>query len=232
MAEAIQMRGALTRLGFSNDAASDIVDNQGIDSIEELRLLTDSEVEILCKVVRRPGGAAANGAGQNLGTSVSLRAENNLKLAAYWLQYREKTSQATLSNQITLENVRGIRGLHDWQTNHSEPTAPDNIINAKDWTKTLEALREYLRGCLGVTGIPLAYVIRENVAVSDDPANGWPSLQDKMIGRAPILDPNMALGDAVTYVATVRTDNRRVRELISALTRSQYFDLRQRTECS
>ena len=43
-------------LGFSSQAATDIMGDQGIDSLEELRVLDDKEVESLCKVVRKPGG--------------------------------------------------------------------------------------------------------------------------------------------------------------------------------
>ena len=46
------MRAALCRLGFSAQAASDIIGDQGIDALEELRVLDDKEVESLCKAVR------------------------------------------------------------------------------------------------------------------------------------------------------------------------------------
>ena len=88
MADPVAIRGALERIGFSQQARTYIVNNQGIDEIEELRILTDEEVENLCKNVRRPGGTIPNpqaGQGQpnhipNPGIPVSLKAENNLKL--------------------------------------------------------------------------------------------------------------------------------------------------------
>ena len=55
--------------------------------MEEIRFLKDSEIDSLCKVVRRPGGTiSGEGVGQvvaNPGIHVSLRADNSLKLAAY-----------------------------------------------------------------------------------------------------------------------------------------------------
>ena len=55
MADPAAIRGALERIGFSQQARTYIVNNQGIDEIEELRILTNEEVESLCKNVRRPG---------------------------------------------------------------------------------------------------------------------------------------------------------------------------------
>jgi hypothetical protein len=136
-----------------------------------------------------------------------------MKLAAYWLKYRQKTSRDTTPPDITVANVRDIRGLRDWELNHTDMEAPEGIINAKDWPKTVEGLNEFLRGNLGVTGIPLAYVIRDEMGVTNDPADGWPTKQDEMIGRAPIENA------AGVRVATFVTDNQRVWELLAAITR-------------
>ncbi len=85
MADVVAMRAMFVRLGFSNQAAAAIADEQGIDSVPELAVLTDTDIEILCKVVRRPGGTVPNpnagNAGQppmlpNPGINVSLHAEN------------------------------------------------------------------------------------------------------------------------------------------------------------
>ena len=77
-----------------------------MNSLAEFTVLTDDEVENLCKVVRRPSGmqnpnaamppgadaaAAAAAATQpaqipNPGLAVMLHAENNLKLACYFLR--------------------------------------------------------------------------------------------------------------------------------------------------
>ena len=70
----VAIRAALVRLGFSASASTSITDQQDIDSIEELRILTDMDTESLCKVLRRPGGliAVAGVDVPNPGTNVSL----------------------------------------------------------------------------------------------------------------------------------------------------------------
>jgi len=47
------MHVALQRLGFTTQAATDIMGDQGIDSLEKLRVLDDKEVESLFKKTRR-----------------------------------------------------------------------------------------------------------------------------------------------------------------------------------
>ena len=46
------MHTTSTRIGFSEAAAQAIVEGQGIDSLDEIRLMTDVEIESLCKIVR------------------------------------------------------------------------------------------------------------------------------------------------------------------------------------
>ena len=45
------MCATMTRIEFTEAAAQAIVDDQGIDSLNEIRLLTDKEIESLCKVL-------------------------------------------------------------------------------------------------------------------------------------------------------------------------------------
>ena len=220
MADVPAMRAAYQRLGFSANAATRITDDQQIDSLGELKLLTDGEIENLCKVLRRPGGTIPNPqaatAGQppripNPGEQVSLRAENNLKLASYYLKHQERVSRTPAAADITLANVRKLRELRQFEQSY-ETTDDSIVINPRDWPKTIEGIQEYLRSYLGETKIPLAYVIRENVdpPADPDPSTGYTTVQDEMISRAPHKD---AAGDPhPTFVA----DSKKVWELLSA----------------
>ena len=60
MADVVALCAALTCLGFSAKAARFITYNQGLDTLDELKVLTNDEIESLCKVVRRPGGTVPN----------------------------------------------------------------------------------------------------------------------------------------------------------------------------
>ena len=53
------MRAAMVRIAFSEQAAQALVEEQGIATLEEIRLLSDDEIETLFKVIRHPGGTIA-----------------------------------------------------------------------------------------------------------------------------------------------------------------------------
>ena len=91
--------------------------------MDELKLLTNDEIESFFKVVRRPGGIVPNpnsgDPGQpatlsNPGEKVPLLAELNLKLACYYLQFKDRTSRVVGSPEINLVNVRELRNHRDW----------------------------------------------------------------------------------------------------------------------
>ena len=47
------LRTALVRMGTTADVANEITATQGIDTIEELCILTDDEVKALCHAIRQ-----------------------------------------------------------------------------------------------------------------------------------------------------------------------------------
>lgn len=225
MAALNALRTALNRMGLSVEAANYLYDEQAMNTLNEFKILTDNEVTSLVKVVRRPGGMKANpdhptvaGAPReitNVGLPIPLPAENNLKLMCYYLRYQERTSRVIDEAAVILVNVRALTNHKKWEEDHTDVDKPE--INSKDWPHTIEAIEEYLRGCLGVTKIPLAYVIRADVEPkpsADDPANGYATRQDELINRAPIVNNNGA------HTATYLQDRARVWELISDITRA------------
>ena len=135
--------------------------------MDELKVLTNDEIESLCKVVWRPGGTVPNpNAGDpgqpatlsNPGEQVPLRAELNLKLACYYLWFKDRTSRVVGASEIDLDNVRELRNHRDWGKSHKEMNAPE--LSLRDWSQKIESIEEWLRGCLGVSKISLAYVVR------------------------------------------------------------------------
>ena len=60
MADSVVLCAALTRLGFSAKLDGFITNYQGLDTLDELKVLTNDEIESLCKVVWRPGGTVPN----------------------------------------------------------------------------------------------------------------------------------------------------------------------------
>ena len=219
MAQVAALRQAYVRLGFTNAAAHAITDDQQIDTVTELGLLTDDDVETLCKVIRRPGGTIPNPVADepqlvpDPGIPVSMRAENNLKLAGYWVRHQRRISREATAVNITLDNVRKLRELRDLE---KEYEAPDDVpkIDEKDWTKTLEGLSEHLRACPGETKIPLSYVIRKTREVLpelQDPSTNYVDVFDEMVARAPHFQVNNPEVENPTYV----NDNHAVWQIVA-----------------
>ena len=192
MATPAAMRQAFIRLQFSNSAAHYLVDRQGLDSIDSLRDLDDEGVSILCKTVRRPGGvqpaaAVADGGAPpapvpNPGNEVSIVAETNLKLACYFIRYRIRVDRPAMPDALTLANIRAMKDLKDYEATHEDPEAPE--LDAKDWPRNIELIKEYFSECRGCTGIPLAYVIRDEEFAGVAPPGGYESEEAEMIARA------------------------------------------------
>jgi hypothetical protein len=186
------MRATMTRIGFTAADAQAIVDEQDISSLAEVQLMTDDEMESLCKVLRRPGGmvpGAVPGAAQvqNPGVQVNQRAEGHMKLMAFYLRHQARVSRVVTPADITLNSIRTVRELCEFESTYKVLTDNLPTINAKDWPKTMETIDEYLRSYLGERKIPLAYVVRKHVAVPEgvDPSTNYPTIQDEMIARAP-----------------------------------------------
>jgi hypothetical protein len=218
----VALEALLVRMGLSAAAAGHLTQVEGVDQLSELATLRDEDVERLCKVTRRPGGTIANPAGggqvPNPGIPVSMLAEKNLKQLCYYLRYQVRVSRTVAAADIDLDDVRAYEAYENWEKTHEDAEAPK--INEKDWPRTIEAIEGWLRGCLGQTKIPLAYVIRADIAVpdeDDDDADDYASYQDELIRRAPIQ--HEMNDDTFTFDPVYKSDRERVWELIDKLTR-------------
>ena len=151
MAGVVAMRAMFERMGLTNTAAILLTDEQGIDALLEVRNLEDANIENLCKVLRRPGGQNTSG-NPDPGVKVSIRAEENLKLASYYCRHQERVSRPTSIPSITLSNVRKLSKQRDLEKVKSTDTRQPPTVNLKDWLRTMEAIEEYLQQFSGTLG--------------------------------------------------------------------------------
>ena len=85
--------------------------------------------------------------------------------------------------------MRLLRELKEIKKEHKDPVVSP-VIDAKNWPETMESLGEYLRGHIGVKGVPLSYVVLSKEAVShslDEPETRFSSADDEMVLRATII---------------------------------------------
>jgi hypothetical protein len=189
------LRSALVRIGFSAKAATQITTVQMVNSLTEVKLLRDDDVQALCKVIRRQAGLVpnpnANVAGQlplmpNPGLVVPFPAELNLQLAAFYLRHQDKLSRPFTALNVTLVTVRTMRAVRDHEDAHTQPTKLPKI-DAKDMVKTFDAIDAYLRNYLGETKIPLQSGSLTSSSVWGGLEGGslpkWPPRQINCIGK-------------------------------------------------
>jgi hypothetical protein len=135
------------------------------------------------------GGAAHGDLGPlvaNPGHSVSIRAETSLKLAVFYLSHQARISRSVASASFALAVVRSVRSTKEYKKNF-KVTAEQPVVSGKDWPGTMEAILEFFGSVLEETGVPLAYVVRENVEIppGTDPSEGYITVAEEMIARAP-----------------------------------------------
>ena len=92
------------QIGFYAESALVITDAKGIDCMEELDIITDGDINYICKVIRIPGGINPITNADNLGIQVSLRSENNLNLASFFLKHKVRTRRVAVATDVTLDN--------------------------------------------------------------------------------------------------------------------------------
>jgi hypothetical protein len=194
------MRAMFERLGFTPGAAASLeVNDHGINTLEEVVFLNDNDIESLVKQLWHPegmisgltivGGAAQGNPGPmvaNPGHSVSIRAETNFKLTVFYLRNQARISRIVAPARVALTVVRRLRSTEEYEENF-KVTAEQPIGNEKNRPRTMEAIRELFGSVLGETGVPLAYVVRENVEIppGTEPPEGYITVAEEMITRAP-----------------------------------------------
>ena len=216
MAAVIAVRALFGRMGFTNEVSNYLVTDQSLDSLDEIALLTNKDIDNLCSVVRRPGGTIGNNV-PNPGLNVSVRAQVNMKLLVYYTQHMlRRISRILNATNIQLADVQRLTYMKWEEENYTDPIESPKI-DAKDWPKTLEAIREHLRNHRSEIGVPLSYVVRRTVNVLpsvDDPSDNYLDTIDEMVARAPHEEGGNA---APSYVA----DNDKVWTIISNLCRDE-----------
>jgi hypothetical protein len=175
----------LERLGLSDAAAAYLTGASGIDSLDGIAYLDGiDDIDMTIKVVTNLGGTVTTGTGttrvtsRNNGIPVSIRAVANLKLCVYYLKHMERVQREPVPSAINLELVRSYRDQQRHEVGFKK-TAEEPEINKKDWTRTLEKIREYLASQYGVTGATLDYVVRDDIAVKpeeEDPPENYETL--------------------------------------------------------
>ena len=90
MADVIALCAALTQMGFGPACVTFITDTQGMNNLEEFRLLDDDAVQTLCKAIRRPGRMMDNPAFAAGGGTAAAAASGIPELLEFYVRPMRK----------------------------------------------------------------------------------------------------------------------------------------------
>ncbi len=165
------------QLGVAAPAATFIVNVQGINNMVSLARLSDHLVETLVKSSKNPGGGVQ-------GVNIPHDAEQNIKLAAYYLRFCQRVQRPTHPGEVMLGVIMPYEDFKVTEASYSKPETPE--LNMKDMEFTLDVIREYLSQVQGIKKAPLSYVVRTNIVPEERPAEEYGSLKEELIAQSPI----------------------------------------------
>lgn len=174
--------------------------NQGLTAYDDFLTLAEKDIGDICSNVWKPGGRIANpaliaGGGQpalipNPGTPVGYVLEKRLKMLRYYLLHLQRIQRSFESATATLVCLANVYALKEEEDNDEDGdiNLPSKLTTIDKVRVTLEDIDDYLNRKKGISGVPLAYVVRPDIALpdmADDPGFGLPSYLLEMISRAP-----------------------------------------------
>ena len=126
----------------------------------------DKNVDVICNVMRNPGGNDPD-IMPNRGKQVSVIAQENLKLTAFLFHHRWRCTfdwEVIKVHEVTVHLLAGLKRLeNDYKVTDMLPK-----INKFDMAGMIEAIDEYMKLCHGVVRVPLAYIIMKSIIVQTD----------------------------------------------------------------
>lgn len=176
------------------------LNQQGLDHYDVIHHFTDEDIIAICKNVRRPGGVMPNPQahveGQpptipNTGVSIGFAIEKRLRQFRYYCWHLHRIQRPFQANNANLGILNDTWDLKIQTEEHEsdEIEDPKSLLKVDDVRTTLEDLDNILLNRYGAYGVPLAYVVRENVELpeavegEEDPGYGLPTLRDEMVRR-------------------------------------------------
>ena len=165
-------------------AAEAIYDDQQICTFADMVVHhKDEDIKRLFDTLRKPGGGKG-------GVNVSVNAEKSFSMLAYQSWICHAASVVPTSKVVFRVDKNDAEAYREYVRHYTAPTAPPKVDH-KDWTMTLERVRSWIGQHIGTTGLPLAYVIRDKVAVPLVPIGGpdaYGGIEAFLTARAAIVD--------------------------------------------
>ena len=164
-AAAIAMRAAYMRCGLNAETADYIIEDQGIDSTEELLMSSKDSFDSMIKNANRANF-------EDIAfSSASVR---RLQAFKFWAEEQHMcgmdTNPALFTAPVLDSYLRIMRAdeIEEAAKRGQTPTIPDPIKSEKDWFKFWEKFKNYLGRVRGAAKVPILYVVRDHREVTDE----------------------------------------------------------------
>jgi hypothetical protein len=172
---------------------------QGISSFEDFVGLTDKDVQDICSNAKKPGGTIQNPnwvAGGNIplmipnpGAQVGFIYEKRFRQLRFYRNYLSSVQRPMMPAQATLARLIEAWALYEMLEEDEAPdNMPEKLVKQDDARRVIENLDEYLKKRRNIHGVPLSYLVRDQVEAPDiavDQGYATPSFDEEMIRRAP-----------------------------------------------
>ena len=177
------------------------IQEQGLNTINDLLEFDKESIDTLCYAVRKPGGtipdpdpnAAANATIPNPGYSVPAICEKRLIAAAYTAKMYEMIGRPITADTLSRARIKRYEAHKTLMDDHEDPEKLPQVSKTFGIVKAMDLVPSHLRDRLGVRKVPLSYVIRDVVAPGDAPlpaarmptAQNFNSISDELIHYTP-----------------------------------------------
>jgi len=190
----VQMEMALIQLGTSAAAAREFTNN-GIMSLERLRMLSKDGLERLLKQMHRgvQGGA---------GVFIPFFTQESIHSIHFWVSRMHTIGVPYGIEQVTEElalnwNVARKAEQEAAKAPQDMVKQPDPFKKETKWKQWKESMLTYLHSKTGQAGLPLAYIVREF-----DPPNHakvFTTVHDQLVKCAILTGPEFSVNNGLVY---------------------------------
>jgi hypothetical protein len=192
-----------TPIGITVQATRTALNQQGLQSFDDFLTLTEKDISEICANLRKPGGTIPNPdhnpgapvAGvpatlPNPGISLGHLFEKRLKMLRYYTLHLQRIQRQFTPAAATLARLISCYTMKETEEEEEDIDLPSKLTKVDKVRDVLENIDNYLYQKRGSSGLPLAYVVRESVALPQiDPGYGLPTVLEEMVNRGPHQGP-------------------------------------------
>ena len=183
-----QLREILTWIGFTDNANRTNIIRGAFETYSDIQSLNEKDITEMSESYSKRTAAAGK-------IDFGIRRTKRLKFMVHWVHdfYRVSTIPSTVGlNKAGFLAAIAIAGqkadvrkqLKDQSSEKAKVASPGPLISESKWTEWEPKFSNYLSTLIGMNGIPLSYVIRENDA--PDRTGPHTSFTEECIACAPL----------------------------------------------